>query len=80
LQSKNLIEWIIGKNISTLKAIGAIPYLEDFHQYLALCAIRAIDRFQADRGASLGTFVTANLMLLRKPGLQNSVCTECPGL
>ena len=80
LKSKYLIEWIIGKNISTLKAIGAIPYLEDFHQYLALCAIRAIDRFQADRGASLGTFVTANLMLLRKPGLQNSVCTECPGL
>ena len=66
LQSKNLIEWIIGKNISTLKAIGTIPYLEDFRQYLALCAIRAIDRFQADRGTSLGTFVIANLMFFAK--------------
>ena len=66
LQSQNLIEWIVGKNVSTLKAMGAISYLEDFRQDLSLCAIRAIERFQADRGTSLGTFVIANLMFFAK--------------
>jgi len=66
LQSQNLIEWIVGKNVSTLKAMGAISYLEDFRQDLSLCAIRAIERFQADRGTSLKTFVASSLTLFAK--------------
>lgn len=66
LQIEDSIEWVVRKNISTLKAMGAISYLEDFRQDLSLCAIRAIERFQADRGTSLKSFVAANLTLFAK--------------
>lgn len=66
MQIEDLIEWVVRKNISTLKAMGAIPYLEDFRQDLTLCAIRSIDRFQADGGAMLKTFIETIVTLSAK--------------
>lgn len=66
LQIEDSIEWVVRKNISTLKAMGAIPYLEDFRQDLTLCAIRSIDRFQADGGAMLKTFIETIVTLSAK--------------
>ena len=62
MQIEDSIEWVIRKNFSILKAIGANSYLEDFRQDLTLYALRSIDRFQADGEASLKTFVKANIM------------------
>ena len=66
LQAQDTIEWIVRENLSTLKAMGAIPYLEDFRQDLALCAIRAIDRFQAYGGALLKPFVKKSIKFFAK--------------
>ena len=66
LNIEDSVKWAIRKNFSILKAMGAISYLDDLRQDLTLCAIRSIDRFQADGEASLKTFVVTNLMFFVK--------------
>jgi len=66
LNTKDSVEWVIRKNFSILKTIDAISCLEDLRQDLTLCAIRSIDRFQADGEASLKTFIVANLMFFAR--------------
>lgn len=56
-----VIEWEIRRNMQTLKRIGASAFLDDLRQDCAVCAIRAIDRFQLEGAACVKTFVKKNL-------------------
>ncbi len=66
LNIEDSVKWAIQKNFSILKTMGANSYLDDLRQDLTLCAIRSIDRFQADGKASLKTFVEKNIMFFVK--------------
>lgn len=61
LIEREVIEWEIRCNMRTLKRIGAIMFLEDLRQDCLVVAMRAIDRFRPDRGASVETFVKKNV-------------------
>ena len=66
LNIEESVKWVIRKNFLILNAIGATSHLEDLYQDGILCALRSIERFQTDRGASLKTFVATNLMFFAK--------------
>lgn len=56
------IHWLIRKNMTRIYAV----YMDadDLYQDLAVCALRAIDRFQPDGKATLKTFVERNMAFL----------------
>ena len=53
------IHWLIRKNMSRI--CRAHMDTDDLYQDLAVCALRAIDRFQPDGKATLKTFVERNM-------------------
>jgi len=63
LEMQESITWIVRKNQRRIQAVHMSP--EDVWQDLAVCALRAIDRFRPDGGAALKTFVerSANFKL-----------------
>jgi len=61
------IRWLIRKNRNRIYRTHMEP--DDLYQDLALCALRAIDRFRPDGGANLKTFVNRNIEPLLKSKL-----------
>ena len=59
LEIQSEIQWIIRKNLRTIKAVHIDP--EDVFQELALEAIRAIDRYTPGGKATVKTFVEKNI-------------------
>jgi len=62
LEMQDSITWIVRKNRHRIQAVHMD--LEDVWQDLAVCALRAIDRFRPDGGAALKTFVECNMNFL----------------
>lgn len=56
---ENSIRWLIRRNMSRI--CRAHMDTDDLYQDLALCALRAIDRFQPNGKATLKTFVERNM-------------------
>lgn len=56
------IHWLIRKNMTRIYAVHMDA--DDLYQDLAVCALRAIDRFQPDGKATLKTFVERNMAFL----------------
>lgn len=59
LSLEDSIHWLIRNNMSRI--CRAHMDMDDLYQDLAVCALRAIDRFQADGKATLKTFVERNM-------------------
>lgn len=59
LEIQGEIQWIIRKNLRTIRAVHIDP--EDVFQELALEAIRAIDRYTPSGTATVKTFVEKNI-------------------
>lgn len=59
LENQGVIRYVIRKNYHQLRAVNAD--LEDLHQELVICALRAIDRYQPGEQATLKTFVERNM-------------------
>ena len=60
LGMEDSIHWLIRKNMSRI--YRAHMDTDDLYQDLAVCALRAIDRFQPDGKATLKTFVERNML------------------
>ena len=60
LGMEDSIHWLIRKNMSRI--CRAHMDTDDLYQDLAVCALRAIDRFQPDGKATLKTFVERNML------------------
>jgi len=58
MHEKNLIHWLIQRNIVPLQAIHAD--LDELYQDLSVCILRAIDRYTIGGPASVKTFVINN--------------------
>lgn len=61
---QGLVCWMVGENLGRIRAVHADP--EDFRQDLMEAALRAIDHFRPDGGASLTTFVAKSMQLSLK--------------
>jgi len=59
LEMEDNIHWLIRKNMTRICRVHMD--VDDLYQDLAVCALRAIDRFQPDGKATLKTFVERNL-------------------
>lgn len=59
LELEDSIRWLIRRNIGRIRRVHID--VDDLCQDLALCALRAIDRFRPDENATLKTFVERNL-------------------
>lgn len=59
LELEESIHWLIRKNRDRIYRVHMDA--DDLYQDLAVCALRAIDRFQPDGKATLKTFVERNL-------------------
>lgn len=55
LQQQGVIDWAIRNNMPLLRNYRSD--LDDLYQSLAICAIRAIDRYNPDYGANVTTYV-----------------------
>lgn len=64
LRMQHIIYWVLNRHREYLLEAGAD--LEDAFQDLALCAIRAIDRYSPDGGAKIETYLISQLMLAVK--------------
>lgn len=61
LQMQNIIQWVINSNTSAIQRLGMD--CEDVFQELAVCTIRALDRWYVrENGATLETYIIRNLM------------------
>lgn len=61
LQMENIIQWVVNSHYATIQRLGMDR--SDVFQELAVCAIRALDRWYVrENGATLETYVIRNLM------------------
>lgn len=71
LELEESIYWLIRKNKSRIYAVHMD--VDDLYQDLAVCALRAIDRFQPNEKATLKTYVERNMAFL----LENKLVQFC---
>lgn len=61
LQMENIIQWVVNSHYATIQRLGMDR--SDVFQELAVCAIRALDRWYVrENGETLETYVIRNLM------------------